>query len=304
MFIGAGTFHDKDPFSRLLFGKKKGGVGQGPLPNTVKFQGQMYPESIKDWIKTMQALSRWHVWTTEGFGKRLRTFFLPGKKKNGQLPIGVPGGSSSSGTSNSGSSATSTNGAGSTGGGYSDGNAELLQQEVEIYKKATEDMTRVATRAGTMMELMLFGKNAADMFTLLDEKKAWDKKTYTDLDDIYRACVLETAVDYCQRLAEPLGTKVVDELLAKGLSNDELMKASDNMEKLIMDELSKEEPYCAILDSCISTSMKDKKCRPKTCPFNNDIACRMLASCKDPAVVKEYGEALKLDVDALLPQAA
>ena len=101
LFIGSGPFYDTDPISKILFGKKSAGMmGEAPVSNTVKFQGNwQYYDSVLDWIKTMQALSRWHTWSTKGFGKRLRSFFLPERKQNKQLPLGVP---------NKGSSISST----------------------------------------------------------------------------------------------------------------------------------------------------------------------------------------------------
>ena len=111
---------------------------------------------------------------------------------------------------------------------------------------------------------------------------------------------METSLDYCQRLAEPVSNKLVEELLAANLSEKELQAASEKMETLIMDEVAKREPYCGILDQCIISNMKDPKCRPKKCPFNNELACRMLNSCTDDSLVKEYADALNLDIEKLV----
>lgn len=291
MFIGSGPFYDTDPFSKLLFGKNAAGMfGESPIPNTVKYQGNwQYQLAISDWIKTCQALSRWHVWSTTGFGKKLRTFLLPSRKpKNAQLPIGVPSTGSSAGSSGG----TSTSTAGAT--------SDESSAEVKKWKTAAEDMGKVASRAAIMIESLLFGEDSTDMFTFLDQCKAWNNPTsYKGLEDIYRACVMETSLDYCQRLSEPVGNKIVEQLLAANLSEQELQAASENMEALIMEELKKKEPYCGILDECIVNNMKDAKCRPKTCPFNNERACQMLNSCQDPGIVKEYAEALNLDIEKL-----
>lgn len=303
MFIGSGPFYDKDPVSKLIFGSKRsiGMMGESPVRNTVKFQGNwQYYDAILDWIKTMQALSRLHTWSTEGFGKRLRTLFLPQKKKNVQLPLGVPGGVSSGSKI---STAANTKGGSGSAKKATNADIALLEKKAEAWKNATEDMTKVATRAATMMDSVLFGdKNSTDMFSFLDEREAWkeDLQTYSTLNDVYRLCVMEVSLDYCQRLAEPVGTKVVDDLIASNLSSEELIKASEKVDKLIMDELSKREPYCAILDGCIVNHMADEACRPKTCPFTNDAACRLLTSCKDPSVMKEYAEAMKLDLETLV----
>lgn len=294
MFIGSGPFYDKDPISRIIFGKKSAGMmGASPIPNAVKYQGNwQLIESILDWIKTMQGLSRWHIWSTEGFGKRLRTFMLPKRKKTTQLPLGVPGGASSFS-----SSAATTKTKLGTSSGVSDETVAYLEKQVGVWKNATDEMTKVASRAATMMSTVLFGGNSTDMYTLLDERKAWNNiGSYDSVDDILRACVLETSLDYCQRLADPVATKVVDDLLASNLSEDELLVASENIEKLILEALDKEEPYCVLLDDCIVGEMKDEACRPKTCPFTNDLACRLLTACKDPTIVEEYAEALKVDI--------
>mmetsp|Transcript_34092 Transcript_34092/g.80241 ORF Transcript_34092/g.80241 Transcript_34092/m.80241 type:complete len:432 (+) Transcript_34092:189-1484(+) len=292
MFIGSGPFHDKDPVTKILFGKNSVGMmGESPVPNTVKFQGNwQYYDAVLDWIKTMQALSRWHTWSTDGFGKKLRTFFLPKKKKNVQLPLGVPGSSSGSGVATA------------SAGSPTSQEVAMLKQKAESWKNATDSMTKVATRAATMIESVLFGdKNSTDMFSLLHENDAWkDTKKYDTLNDIYRACTLEVSLDYCQRLADPVGTKVVDDLIAANKTTQELVAASDNIEKLIMDEITKREPYCAILDNCFVSNFKDENCRPKSCPFKNEGACRMLTSCKDESIINEYAEVLKLDVETLV----
>ena len=308
MFIGSGPFYDTDPITKLLLGKDKsaGVMGESPVPNTVKFQGNwQYTDSILDWIKTMQALSRWHTWSTKGFGKRLRNLILREKIQNEQLPLGVPGRSASSDSSSSSSSSVSSLKGGassSTSAAATDADIEYLQKQVEKWQNATDDITKVAVRTATMLDSVLFeNEKSTDMFTLLDERDAWkDMKSATDLKDIYRFCVMEVALDYCQRFAETVGNKVVDKLIASDLSSEELMAASDNMDTLIMDELNILEPYCGILDTCIASDMKDESCRPKTCPFINENACRYTTSCYDPSVVVEYAEALKLDMDTLM----
>jgi len=302
MFIGSGPFYDTDPITKLLLGKERsaGVMGESPVPNTIKFQGNwQYTDSILDWIKTMQALSRWHTWSTKGFGKRLRNLILRGKMQNEQLPLGVPGRSTSSSSSSSSSSTSSLKGGASAA---TDADIEYLQKQVEKWQNATDDITKVAVRTATMLDSVLFeNEKSTDMFTLLDERDAWkDMKSSTDLNDIYRFCVMEVALDYCQRLADTVGTKVVDKLIASDLSSDELLAASDNMETLILDELNTQEPYCGILDTCIASDMKDESCRPKSCPFINENACRYTTSCYDPSVVVEYAEALKLDMDTLM----
>jgi hypothetical protein len=295
MFIGSGPFYDTDPVTSLLFGKDRsaGVMGHAPLPNTVKFQGNwQVPDSILDWIRTMQGLSRFHVWSTMGFGKRLRNFLLPVKKSgNEALPIGIPG----SRESMVASSATATGTGKTLSNGVSDAAAALLQEELNLYKNLTHELGKIADRTSTMMEsILLSGDKYIDMFTLMDERNAWlDTGNNSAEDDIYRSCVLEVSLDYCGRTAKHVGTELVDELEKSGKSLEEMLQNETNtIEATILSLLAEKEPYCAILESCIVQDMKDEECRPKQCPFRNEIACRYLTSCNDPSIMVEYAEAL------------
>lgn len=294
MFIGSGPFHDTDPITRTLLGRKSsaGMMGESPVVNTIKFQGNwQLPDSILDWINTMQALSRWHIWSTKGFGKRLRNFFIREKIQNEELPLGVPSRRAVSGSSSSASSSSIDN-----------DKVKDLEEQVEKLKNATNEITKVALRTATMLESVLLVKeNSTDMFTLLDERDAWtDVRSTTSISDIYRFCVMEVSLDYCQRVNDAVGTKVVEKLLSSDLSSEELSDASTNLETLILNETKKEEPFCGILDKCIEEGMKEDSCRPKTCPFLNENACRVTTSCMDSSVVVDYAEALKMDADLLL----
>jgi hypothetical protein len=66
-----------------------------------------------------------------------------------------------------------------------------------------------------------------------------------------------------------------------------------------MDRISKAEPYCAILDTCVLTEFKEEACRPKTCPFENEAACRYLTTCLDPSWQQEYAEALGFSLETI-----
>jgi hypothetical protein len=299
MFIGSGPMYDTDPFTGLLFGKDKsaGLMGHAPVPNTVKFQGNwQVTDSVLDWIKTMQALSRYHVWATEGFGQRLRNFFLPrGKKKDEALPIGVPS-QISGGTADSlmGLKGDGLGSGKAAGGMGSDAVVTFLEEQIRSYKNMTDDLMKSAERASTMMEsILMAGSNYTDMFALLDERNAWlDADKNTPMDDIQRSCVLEVSLDYCQRVATKVGAKLVDDLESSGKSVDEILQDAANLETIIITKMSEEEPYCGIIETCIMEDMKDEACRPKQCPFTNELACRYLTTCTHPSIVEEYREAL------------
>jgi hypothetical protein len=292
MFIGSGPFYDTDPVTSLLFGKDRsaGVMGHAPVPNTVKFQGNwQMPDSILDWIRTMQGLSRFHVWSTMGFGKRLRNFLLPLRKSgNDALPIGIPG-------SREAMVASTAAGAGKTNsGGSSDTAVTLLQEELDIYKNLTHDLGKIVDRTSSMMEsILLSGDKYIDMFTVMDERNAWlDTVSNSVEDDIYRSCVLEVSLDYCGRTTRQVGTQLLDELEKSGTSLEEILKDEATIETTILRLLAEKEPYCGILETCIVEDMKDEGCRPKQCPFRNEVACRYLTSCNDPEIMAEYREAL------------
>ena len=66
MFIGSGPFVDSDPVSSFVLGgkdKSAGPYGPTKLKRTVKFQGDLnLGDSVLDWLRTMQGLSKWHQW--------------------------------------------------------------------------------------------------------------------------------------------------------------------------------------------------------------------------------------------------
>lgn len=300
LFIGSSPFYDSDVFTRTIFGSRAvGPFGEAPVPRTVKFQGNwQYTDSVLDWIRTMQALSNWHIWSNEGFGRKLRNLFFPYKKSNTPLPVGAPrrGGGSSM------SVAPSLSGGGAAGAGASNtAEVQLLQSKVEQYKSAAEDMEKIALRSTTMLESILLNENenkeVTDMFQLLDERNLWtDKESNTALDEIYRNCVMEVSLDYCQRAANKVGMNIVEDLEKSLTSTEEMLAAAESIEATILEKLTKKEPYCGILESCIANDYKDPACRPNVCPFTNDAACQYLTSCMEPEIMAEYAEALGINI--------
>jgi hypothetical protein len=304
LFIGSGPFHDTDPITRTLFGKDKsaGMMGHAPVSNTVKFQGNwQYADSILDWIRTMQALSRWHLWSTSGFGKRLRNLlFFQWKSTPTQLPVGVPSGRA--GSLGSSKATTTTMGGPTPGLGTTSSlggsEAELLV-ELEIWQNATEKLGKMTQRTQTFLEqVLLSGDNYTDMFALLDEHNAWtDISTHEVLYDVYRTCVLELSMDYCERASDKITESIIapytEELNASNKTIEEVLDGK-NVTDEILAQLEQQEPYCLIIDNCIVGGMKEATCRPKTCPFKNEAACRYLTSCMDPSITNEYIEALGL----------
>eukprot|EP00529_Nitzschia_sp_RCC80_P024204 CAMPEP_0113454966 /NCGR_PEP_ID=MMETSP0014_2-20120614/8134_1 /TAXON_ID=2857 /ORGANISM="Nitzschia sp." /LENGTH=447 /DNA_ID=CAMNT_0000346385 /DNA_START=1 /DNA_END=1344 /DNA_ORIENTATION=+ /assembly_acc=CAM_ASM_000159 len=310
MFIGSGPFHDTDPVSKFVMGSRAAGpMGDSPVPRTVKFQGNwQYTDSVLDWIQIMQRMSNWHIWSTEGFGSKLRRFFLPKKKINMPLPVGVP--RDSFGQEKMGVAAPSSVVGGGLSGGGSEGGLSaaeigLLESQIDQYKSAVEDMEKIATRTSSMLESVLFsrdsddGSDEIDMFEVLNSQNAWaDKTSNTPTIEIYRSCVMEVSLDYCQRVANRVGSNLVDNLDTSGMSEEELMGALGDIETTIMTRLSEKEPYCGIIEDCIANDFQNEMCRPATCPFSNQSACRYLTSCMEPELMEEYATALGMKLTA------
>jgi hypothetical protein len=290
MFVGSGPYHDTDPFFRSLFGSKSAGMmGESPVPNTVKFQGNwQYGDSILDWIRTMQALSNWHTWSTQGFGRRLRNFLLPHKAPNAPLPVGVPG------VKRGGGAMTPT----APAGAADPARIETLESQVLQLANKSADYEKMLLRSDNMLASVLsIAADQQDMFTLFDQEKAWEPSgTASPRHEILRNCVAEIALDYCQRVSSQAATELVDDFEKAGITVDEML-AMEDLEGQVMDRISKAEPYCAILDTCVLTEFKEEACRPKTCPFENEVACRYLTACLDPSLQQEYAEALGLSVE-------
>jgi hypothetical protein len=251
-------------------------------------------------------MSDWHRWSTEGFGSKLRRFFLPKKKQNVQLPIGVP--RDSFGQQRIGISPSSaTSGGGSNVGEASAAEIRLLESQVDQYKSAVEKMEKIAMRSATMLESVLFnddsynggGQGHIDMFQILNSHNAWtDKSSNTPEIEIYRNCVMEVSIDYCQRVANRVGSMLIESIDASGMSEEELVAALGDFEATIMKQLTEKEPYCGIVEDCIANDFKDEVCRPSTCPFTNQAACQYLTSCMEPELMEEYADALGLKLTA------
>jgi hypothetical protein len=285
LFVGSGPYHDTDPITKSIFGKKSTGImGEAPVRNTVKFQGNwQYTDSILDWIRTMQALSNWHIWTTEGFGRRLRNFLLPRASPNKPLPIGVPGSSShGSSAERAGNSAT----------------IQVLEQQVETLVNRTKEVEKNMLRETRMLNNLLLPSSDQDMFEVLNKEKIWDsveKKTANVQQQVLQSCTSQISLYYCQRVSTKVATDLVNELEASGKSVEEMLQM-DTLEQDVLDRVSKEEPYCGILDQCVLNDFRGEVCRPTSCPFKNDIACRYVTSCFDAELQKEFAEALGLSL--------
>eukprot|EP00980_Cylindrotheca_fusiformis_P027224 scaffold19424_cov142-Cylindrotheca_fusiformis.AAC.8 len=277
MFVGSGPYHDTDPFTKLVFGKRSAGVmGEAPVPNTVKFQGNWkYYEAIFDWIRTMQALSNWHLWTTKGFGRRLRNLLLPHKTPNAPLPVGVP----SIG--------------GKNGMATSSGNA-AVEQEVQALRESVEIFADIFATNEIAMDNLLVPREYQDVYAIMNDGNIWEKSqmdSAADKDVVLYTCVWNTALDYCQRVSKKVAEDMVTDLEANGSTFDEILQMP-TLEQDILDLVKKQEPYCALMDQCVLNNFKETECRPDTCPFQSHVACQHLAHCLDLEVQEKFEKSL------------
>jgi hypothetical protein len=297
LYIGSGPYHDTDPITSLLLGKSRsaGMMGNAPVPNTVKFQGDwMYYDSILDWIKAMKGLSNWHNFMAKGLRTRILNFFLPQRsKKSSGLPVGVPGPHKRTGSSGSSGTTTTTKSS-----SMDQEQIEFLESAIDYWKNTTTSLQGIVSRSGILIDALMFNDTpGVDMFTTIDERQAWKRKNPPNaVDEVYRNCLMELSLDYCQRLAARAGSKILDELIASGMTDEELLNSFDALETNITNVVATKEPYCAIVDKCIQSAMEDEVCRSKTCPFKNNGACRYLTACMDTEIMSEYADALGLSL--------
>ena len=335
MFIGAGPYATSDPVSSFIFGgknKASGPYGGNKLKRTAKFQGNLnVGDSVLDWVRTMQGLSKWYQWghMEGGWLKTIRSmFFNPFEKKKGKgdvqknaLPVGVPPVFGGGYVSKSGSTET---GAGSAKPSY------VLQKELTEAEKKVEEtekqlkITKEANdHAGFIIESFLFPKmlnttneetkkeGPLDAFTFLHKAEGWnasltisdaekdDKPKKISIKDdgtlIIKACVIDISLDYCKRLSKKLTQEYLDSL---SLLEDNKYPSFEVMEKELRSMVNNSEPYCAMFDECYSANFAGDKCRPATCPFKNDAACRYVGSCFSESIMTEYKDVIQQQLDS------
>ena len=276
MFIGAGPFHDTDPFTRIV-GKDRsaGPAGAAKLPRTVKFQGNwQYTDSLKDWIRAMQGLSAWNQLTRQGFLKFLRNgvfgFLQPRRRdpSSTSLPVGIP----------------------DVAGGASIVQTALLEKKLKDVEKQGHRMERAATHASLLLDNILFPEKGKDPFTNLTATGGWAKNATDPEVQVMRTCVTELSLDYCSRLSTRITTDYIDQALKSGVN--ELASMGD-LEEDLKKKLTAEEAYCGTFDDCYAKDFAPEECRPVTCPFQ-EVGCSYLTACFDELVQAEYAIALGL----------
>jgi hypothetical protein len=339
MFAGAGPYVDSDPVSSFLLGSKDksaGPYGSTPLKRTVKFQGNLnVGDSVLDWIRTMQGLSKWYQWghMEGGWLKTIRSlFFIPfgGKKKSQQamqknaLPIGVPSGTASTGGVSTGTgTGTGTNASGSTKSAYVlQKELKQAEKEAETLKTDLEEKKVANEHAGYLINAFLFPKMSTpsddeegsatplDVFAVLDETKGWDESlsskpagsTLSVEDDkalLIKACVVDSSLDYCTRVSKKLTNDYLANISKLDAEKEDYAYPTfTEMESELRGIVKKEEPYCAMFDSCYSGNFEGEGCRPQTCPFTNPAGCTYVGGCLSKEIMEEYKVAVEAELAA------
>ena len=131
-----------------------------------------------------------------------------------------------------------------------------------------------------------------------DASDGTEAATAGQLSDEYvlRSCVVDLSLDYCTRVSARVTTDYLDEL--ERLPEADYPSLAD-LDELLSNRTDAIEPYCSTFSKCYLEEFKDEedgdaksKCRPESCPFKNEAACRYVANCLDARIKKEYVEAL------------
>jgi hypothetical protein len=288
LFIGPSPFHDTDPFTRILGRDRSAGpAGAAKIPRTVKFQGNwQYTDSLRDWIRTMQGLSSWHLLTSRGPLHHIRngvlgifrTRQLPSLASQ-RLPVGIP--------------TDANNAAGSASAAVVQ--TAILESKLKDAVASEKKMEKAATHASLLLDNILFPTKNKDPFTLLATSGGWNKTKEDPELLVLVTCVKELSLDYCARLSTRLTEDYVEDALKKVNSTKELSSITE-IEKELKRKLQDTEAYCGIFDDCYATKFVSASCRPETCPFQ-PIGCSYVTSCLDDLIQAEYAKALNLIQD-------
>mmetsp|Transcript_2047 Transcript_2047/g.4655 ORF Transcript_2047/g.4655 Transcript_2047/m.4655 type:complete len:539 (+) Transcript_2047:101-1717(+) len=324
MFVGSGEYRDTDFLTRSILGKDKsaGPYGAAPLKRTVKFQGNwQYGDQLLDWVNIMKGLSSWHSMSESGPLRGLRNGifgFLTGGKFRGRkrgrgrgkegkdgasLPVGIPSGFQTAFRGAGGASSSS-----SAGGTKSNAVDVEKMKELETKLNATEvakDLyEKAVTHSSYLLEGLLFPSSnddkMVDPFAILAQSDGWFSNATTlppnspndHHPSILRSCVLELSIDYCNRITTRKTNAYLEEL--SSIPDTEPFPSMDEIEKRLLDDVKGQEPFCAMIETCMLTDFEDEECRPAKCPFENKAACNYLETCMNSNVQDEYGVALGL----------
>eukprot|EP00557_Chaetoceros_sp_GSL56_P003005 CAMPEP_0176488658 /NCGR_PEP_ID=MMETSP0200_2-20121128/6836_1 /TAXON_ID=947934 /ORGANISM="Chaetoceros sp., Strain GSL56" /LENGTH=459 /DNA_ID=CAMNT_0017885675 /DNA_START=241 /DNA_END=1620 /DNA_ORIENTATION=+ len=313
MFVGAGPYHDSDPITSAVFGSKASGpYGPTKLQRTVKFQGNLnIGDSVLDWIKAMRGLSTWYKWNhmEAGWLKGIRGLLsnpfrrkISRSKSENALPVGIPTGLFGGRTGKGAQGSIPT---------YAlEKQLKTAQEKLDSVQNQLDETQLATTHAGYLIDSFLFpvtsnstdaegnlSKVPVDIFSIMNETGAWDASiqgSKVDSDDdviILKSCLVDLTLDYCTRFSSKTTIDYLDGL--GDLPNDEYPSFVE-MEKQLRSLIEESEPYCAKFSTCYENGfLESEGCRPATCPFQNEVACRYVSACMSKSVQEEYRDALQ-----------
>jgi hypothetical protein len=146
-------------------------------------------------------------------------------------------------------------------------------------------------------------KNYSDVFAYLTATGGWSMDASRaaatssyPVPVLVKTCVLDLSMDYCQRLSSHHLNDWIDSFDDERSITEADIDTYVSAQVVAMAQL---EPYCGVLESCISSSAmfhSNSTCRPQVCPFMDSMACRYVTACLSSNMQQEYADALdKLD---------
>jgi thiol-disulfide isomerase/thioredoxin len=324
LFIGRDTLHQRPTAKeQKIYSKLQ--MKKPPKPRrTAKFRGNwQYGEQILDWIRFNHA---WSSWKNLSYDHPLvrfirNSFTLPflrtslrqnpsrnvamggTSKVDESLPVGIP----ASGNTNM-----------AMGGSTSSYEDKLLLKKTEdaldLKIQQSKEMEKAATHLSYVLDALLLptatnisaatasnvttNETTKDIFQHMTTNNVYTR-TRTDPTDhealILYSCVVDLSLDYCNRVLVHI---VNDESFLNSFAGIKTVTLTD-IEKAMMDERDKIEPFCTTLDECVpSNFLPADKCQPAICPFRNDLACRYVSTCFDPQIYDTYLKEIELGTNS------
>ena len=312
MFVGRDELHQLNTKKeRDILGSK-----HKKLRRVARFRGNwQYGEQILDWIQFNQTWSRWKAFSySNPFMRCLRKIFtLPflrgglqinhdGTPDGGSLiedtslPVGVPLTTISSLSGN-----TSTQELNQAKNKLEDltSRAELLEKTLEHASNLLEAVLLPQLNITNDNSTATTPANNTDIFQHLKQEDMYTRAAVSGAfkNDpeavLLKSCMADLSVDYCNRVLMSIvnDPQFLDSFPTTAKQDEaKLMK---EIELKLYDIRNKTEPFCAIVDTCVSNEFSTPECQPDECPFKNPNACRYVDSCRTEDIMKEYKEELK-----------
>ena len=290
----------------------------------------MYGDAVLDWIKTLRALSSWRRagWGTRLRQWVLGRGSASAGGTKPALPVGIPSSVGPVGTAAAAGGGKFRESGQSSSSDEEAATAAAAVKALEQVRKLQDDAkisNDLLARSAAMMEAVLFPmtypgpvstrmrdahKNYTDLFAYLNQTDGWttldaaagaaaaasqqrQQQQYNPATEarhqVLRACLQDVALEYCQRFS----AIATDEYLSEhpeALSN--VSATTDDLIALIADHLQHQEPYCAIVETCVIHDFIPDQCRPSICPFADPAACRFITSCFYESMQQQYARAL------------